>query len=74
MSMIVSICQHCDEEQFRNTCMCILHDFLSGKVRFVHTSTIIKAHSCSEQTTNTARMHLVTYVSMSMSTFFYAST
>ena len=31
-------CQHCDEQQF-HTLMCTLHDFLSSKVRFIHTST-----------------------------------
>ena len=47
MSMIVSICQHYDV--FRNTVMCSLHDFLSGKVRFIHTSTVTRLHSCSEK-------------------------
>ena len=34
---------------FRNTGMCTPHDFLSGKVRFKHTSTVTKSHSCSEK-------------------------
>ena len=48
MSMIVSICQHCDEHELRKTAMCTLHDFLSSKVRYMHTSTVTKSHSCSE--------------------------
>ena len=27
--------------------MCTLHDFLSSKVRFIHTSTVTGSHSCS---------------------------
>ena len=49
MPMIVSICQHCDEQQFRNTVRCTLHDFLSSKVGFIHTSTVTRSHSCSEK-------------------------
>ena len=40
MSIMVSNCQHYDEQQFQNTVMCILHDFLSSKVRFIHTSIV----------------------------------
>ena len=32
-----------------NTVMCTLHDFLSSKVRFIHTSTVTGSHSCSEK-------------------------
>ena len=39
--------------------MCTLPDFLSGKVRFMHTSTTTRSHSCSEKTTRTPRVHLV---------------
>ena len=47
MSIIVSNCQHCDEQKFQNTVMCTLHDFLSSKVRFIHTSTVIGSDSSS---------------------------
>ena len=47
MPIIVSNCQHCDEQQFRNTVKCTLHDFLSSKVRFIHTSTVTESDSCS---------------------------
>ena len=43
---------------FRNAVMCTLHDFLSGKVRFMHTSTTTRSESCPEQTTRTPRVHL----------------
>ena len=59
MPMIVSICHHCNEQQFRNTVMCTLRDFLSSKVRFMHTSTVTRSHSCSEETTLRRRVHLV---------------
>ena len=47
MSIIVYNCQHCDEQQFLNTVMCTLHNFLSSKVRFIHTSTVTRSDSCS---------------------------
>ena len=43
------LCQHCDEQQFRNTIMCTLHDFVSSKVKFMHKSTVTRSHSCSEK-------------------------
>ena len=46
MSIIVSNCQHCDEQQFQTMSMS-LHDFLSSKVRFIHTSTVTGSDSCS---------------------------
>ena len=46
MSIIVSNCQHCDEQECQNTVMCTLHDFLSNKVRFIHTSTVTGLDSC----------------------------
>ena len=46
MSIIVSNCQHCDEQQFQ-TLMFTLHEFLSSKIRFIHTSTVTESHSCS---------------------------
>ena len=49
MLIIVSNCQHCDEQQFKNTVMCTLHDFHSSKVRFIHTSTVTGSNSCSEK-------------------------
>ena len=37
MSIIVSNCQHCDEQQFQTlSCTCTLYDFLSSKVRCIH--------------------------------------
>ena len=44
MSIIVSNCQHCDEQQFQTL---PLHDFLSSQVRFIHTSTVAGSDSCS---------------------------
>ena len=43
MSIIVSNCQHCDEQQFQNTVMCTLHDFLSRsiKVKFIDTALLL---------------------------------
>ena len=59
MSTIVSNCQHCDDQQFQTlSCVYTIHDFLSSKVRFIHTSTATGSHSCSE-TTRTPRVHLV---------------
>ena len=46
MSIIVSNCQHCGEQEFQNTAMCTLHDYLSSKVRFIHTSTVTGSNSC----------------------------
>ena len=50
MSILVSNCQHCDEQQFQ-TLSCVhystIHDFLSSKVRLIHTSTVTGSHSCS---------------------------
>ena len=46
MSIIVSNCQHCDEQQFQ-TMSCTLHDFLSSKIRFIHTTIVPGSHSCS---------------------------
>ena len=39
--------------------MCTLHDFLSSKIRFIHTSTVTESHSSSGKTTRTPRVHLV---------------
>ena len=36
-----------------------LHDFLSDKVKFMHTSPTTRSHSCSEKTTRTPHVHLV---------------
>ena len=49
MSIIVSNCQHCDEQQFQTlACVhCTLHDFLSSKGRFIHMSTVTGSDSCS---------------------------
>ena len=48
MSIFVSNCPHCDEQQFQT------HDFLSSKVRFIHTSTVTGSDSCSGKNTCTA--------------------
>ena len=61
MPMIVFICQHCDEQQFRSTAMSTLHDFLSSKVKFMYASTVIGSHFCFEKTTRTPRVHLVIF-------------
>ena len=53
MSIIVSNCQHCDEQQFQPlmcTVMCTvmsLHDFHCSKARFIHMSTVTGSHTCS---------------------------
>ena len=49
MSIIVCNCQYCDEQQFQtlSSVMYTLHDFLSSKIRFIHTSTVTGSHSCS---------------------------
>ena len=52
MPIMVSMCQHFAEQQFRNTHYTI---FCSSKARFMHTSTV-RSHSCSE---NTTRMPVV---------------
>ena len=62
MSMIVCLCPFVSiamNSDFRNTVMCTLHDFLTGKVRFMHTSNMTRSHSCSVKTTRTPRVHLV---------------
>ena len=59
MSIMVSNCQHCDGKQFQNTVMCILHDFLSSKVRFIHTSIVTGPDSGLENITRTLRVHPV---------------
>ena len=60
MSIIVSNCQHCDEQQFQTlSCTCTLYDFLSSKVRCIHTSTVTGSHSGSGQYTRTPRVHRV---------------
>ena len=59
MPMIVSICQHCHEQQFRNTVRCTQHDLHGGIVRFMHMSTITRLHSFSEKNTRTPLVHLV---------------
>ena len=66
MSMMVSICQHFDDQQFRYTVICTLHDVLSGKFRFTHTSTVPINHLLAlKKTTRTPRVHLVTYLQLS---------
>ena len=57
----IILCQHCDEQQF--PILCTLQDFLSSKVRFIHTSTVTRLHSCTEKNTRALRIHLVTYFS-----------
>ena len=60
--MIVSSCQHCDEQQFQTlSCvvLCTLHDFLSSRKLALFISTAIRSHSCSGKTTCPTRVHLV---------------
>ena len=49
MSIFVSNYQDFDEQQLQTlSCVVVtLHDFLSSKVRFIHTSTVTGLHSCS---------------------------
>ena len=44
MPMTVSISQHSDKQQFRNTVMCTLRNFLSGKVRFMYIRALLLDH------------------------------
>ena len=65
MSMIMSICQHCDEQQFQKHCnhLSTLHDFRSSKVRFMHTKirALLLDHILAlKKTTRLPRVHLVT--------------
>ena len=48
--------------------MCALHDFFSGKVRLIYTSTATRSHSCYGKTTRTPRVHLVT---LNFATFYF---
>ena len=46
MSIIVSNCQHCDEQQFQ-TLSCVHYNLpISSKARFIYTSTDSGLHSC----------------------------
>ena len=46
---------------FKHCHMCTLHDFLSSKVRFIHTSTATRSQSCpGKKTTRKLRVHLKT--------------
>ena len=47
MSIIVSSYQHCDEQQFQTLSCALYTFFFSNKVKFSHTSTVIRLHSCS---------------------------
>ena len=62
MPMIVSSCHHCEEQLFHT--LTYVHYIYTqfcqlSKVRFIHTSTTTRSHSCFEKTTRTARVHLV---------------
>ena len=59
MSIIVSNCQHCEEQQFRILSCVHYTDFLSSKVKFIHTSTVTRSHSCYGKIRRTPRVHLV---------------
>ena len=49
--------------------ICTLHDFLSSNVRFIHTSTVTKSHSCyRKKTTRTPCLHLVNVEEMTVLT------
>ena len=58
MSIIVSNCHHC-KTTISITVMCTLHDILSNKIRFIHTSTVTGSQYCSGKTTRMPRVHLV---------------
>ena len=62
MSIIVSNCQHCDDQQFQ-TLSCVHYTiFLVVKLNlFIRTLSVIGSGSCSEKTTRTFRVHLVFY-------------
>ena len=47
MPKSVFSCQHCDEHVKFQILSYTLHDFLSVKVRFIHTSTVTRSQSCS---------------------------
>ena len=48
MSIIISNCQHCDEQQFQNTVMCTLQKFPQlSRVSFIYTCTVTGSDSCS---------------------------
>ena len=65
MSIIVSNCQHCYEQEFYNTVMYTPHDFRSSKVRLIiHTSTVTGPDSCSGKTKRTTRVHIVPLVAL----------
>ena len=49
MSIIVSNCQHCDEQQFQTLSCVHYNDFLTNKIRFIHTSTVTGSYSCSRK-------------------------
>ena len=66
MSIIVSNCQHCDEQQFQNTVMCTLHDFLSSKVRFIYTNTVTGSHSCSGKKLRVRLAYILLMVNISI--------
>ena len=60
MSIIVSNCQHCDEQQFQT--LSSVHYTIFSVVKldlFIRSSTVIGSHSCSGKTTCTPHVHLV---------------
>ena len=64
MPMIVSICQHCDEQQFRNTVMCTLHNFLSSKVDLCIRALLLDHILALKKKMRTPRVHLVCVMSI----------
>ena len=64
MSIIVSDCQHCDEQQF-HALSCVA--FFSSKIRIIHTSTVTGSDSCSGKNTCTLRVHLVIIIGILIS-------
>ena len=61
MSIIVSNCQHCDEQLFEH-CHVYTTDFLSSKVKFIHTSTV--THSCYRKKLCVRLAHILLYISL----------
>ena len=61
MSIIVSICQHFGEQQFRNTVMCSYAPYTIFSVAKLDLCirALTRSHYCSENSTRTPRVHLV---------------
>ena len=63
MSIIVSNCQHCDEQQFQTlSCVHALHDFSVAKLGLFIRARLLDCILALEKTTRTPRVHLVSNV------------